>query len=126
MSKKTDFLKLKKEWYGKLKESGFDDIEQDEDNLKFWSCNFNRAGTATARIIAESYYNQASNFLNDFEFENPAEKFIWEQHTKGLSHDTIAKDLKIQNIKTNRTTIGIKIKKLEIVMKDFYNKRESK
>ena len=96
---KADLEKLKKKWYAKLKKLGFNDIEQDEDNLKSWdSQRFlinnrhygNRAANHQSRA---DYYYYAGHFLNNHKFEKEIHKVIWEEHTNGVSVRDISEKL---------------------------------
>jgi hypothetical protein len=112
----SDYKKLRAKWYAKLKKSGFEDIESDDDNLKDWSSKFEREKSLTSWKAKESYYYMATSFLNSYRFVTELEKAIWEYHSNGLSHATIANLLKKTKIKTNRTTVGLVIKRLRQIM----------
>lgn len=100
------FKKLQNKWYKKLKQTGFDDIESNENNLKVWSnTKFQTIGNQVfdstktfssnydeIKLFHESkeeYYRLASSYYWDAEFPTYKEKFIWEQHVKGLGRHEI-------------------------------------
>lgn len=116
-----DYNKLKAFWYKKLKKEGFDDIEDDEGRLKSWAVKFNNRRFQQLWQSRETYYYLATQFLNDYKFENRMEKFIWEQHVNAASVRDITTALKKARIaKSNRQTVWLVIKRLEQHMKDMY------
>lgn len=106
--KTKEFKKLKNEFYEKLKEElGFEDIEETDspkELLKSWHGSY-----FTARHEAEEfneiaqYYNAADSILNNYEFESPVEKAIWEKHSLGLSIRKIAGELRVKNWVVHKT-----------------------
>lgn len=120
---KNDLEKLKKIWYKKLKDSGFGDIEYDENWMK--SCLPRPNATIRDPLVRETvqaYYNMASHFLNEYKFEEELDKVIWEYHTEGISPRNIIKLLKAAKIKRKvyRKFIEDKIKRFEATMKEMY------
>jgi len=98
--KSKEFQDLKDEWYGKLKDEGFNDIEQDEQNLKQWASSAFKHNYDKAIFEArEIYYRLAGRFLYDNEFCNEYEKFIWTHHSQGISIRNIIKLLKSKKAK---------------------------
>lgn len=121
MSKKAEFEKLKKKWYSKLKESGFEDIEQDEDRLKVWSSDFRLDKSTKLAESKEAYYYMAGNFLNDYKFENQVDKIIWEKHAEAMSVRDIAVLLKETGVKKiSYFTVWQVVNRLEVIMKKMY------
>ena len=126
MSKsKTEYEKLRDEWYDKLKDEGFEDIESSEDRLKMWSTRAMRKN-ANENLLDSwqakaAYYYMADSFLAEHEFDSSLERIIWEYHANALSHADIAEILNSAKIaKTNRTTVGLTIKRLVELMKKKY------
>lgn len=127
MAKPLTPQQLKKLWDKKLKQSGFEDIEDDQGRLKEWSSRAwrnneheNLQDTAAAKL---EYYNMCTTFLNEHPFESRLEQVIWEYYTEGISYRNIAKLLKKAKIKkTNRTTVMYIIRRLEATMKGYYSK----
>jgi hypothetical protein len=115
--KTPEFNTLKKEWYKKLKDKGFKDIEQDEDTLNFWAGTrvaFNY--TAEEFDYKQTYYRYAGMFLNDHKFDNKMEKLIWEQHASGVSIRNIVKLLKKKRYLVYRSKVHLIVKKLRDLM----------
>ncbi len=119
---KTKFKALQKVWYDKLAKSGFEDIERDEENLKFPLINkFSESEKETYLEhwkAQRDYYYMATHFLNSYKFETKLEEIIWAYHAEGISVRDIAKLLnRVKKEKTNRTSVWQIIKKLEKTMK---------
>lgn len=115
---------LKDKWYGKLDKDEFNDIESDEDNLKVWSSFLfgkNRAGSQFGgwQFKAEYYY-MASQFLEQYKFDNNRDKIIWDYHSNGISIAEIAKTLKKVKIKTTINIVQKTIIRLKLKMYDMY------
>lgn len=120
-NKSDDYDKLRAIWYQKLKDEGYNDIESDEDHLKTWSTKFASKKSQADWQAKATYYSMASNFLNDYPFENDLERIIWEYHANAISVRDIAITLNKAGItKTNRTTVWQTIKRLEAKMKSLY------
>ena len=86
----SEFRALQKKWYGKLKDTGFEDIEQDPTDeggpLERWAASSLRAKfDATKYSAKEEYYRLAGQFLYSHEFETGLEKDIWALHSEGVS-----------------------------------------
>jgi hypothetical protein len=128
MAKKQpqDYKKLKKVWYKKLAQSGFIDIERNEDDLKVNDWYFSRTAKYGGSSIEWSqskadYYYMATQFLNNYKFETNLERIIWEYHSNAVSHRDITDILnKAKVTKTNRTYVGRIIKALATEMKLMY------
>lgn len=89
--------KIQKEWYAKLKDQGFTDIERDENTLHSYSTVFTRQQNTVHNggwEFKEAYYRMAAHFLNDHEFKTLRERVIWEYHAEGISCRNISKLLK--------------------------------
>ncbi len=123
-SKKDEYSKIRAVWYDILKKDGFDDIEQDENNLKVWSSDkFGRKKGLVQNGGWQSkadYYRMADWFTNDYKFKNKLERTIWTEHAKGTSIVEITKLLKAKRIKTNRDKVWKTIRTLENKMKTMY------
>ena len=91
--KTKEFKTLKNSWYSKLKKSGFNDIEQDENLLKVWDNKHFLVRYGDSFKAKEEYFRIAGQFLYEYEFENKLEKHIWTKHIEGLSVHDIAKFL---------------------------------
>ena len=92
-----EFQELQKEWDRRLKESGFEDIEQRSGHLKKWSIKF----TLDAEIkmkAKEEYYRMAGHFLHEYKFANAVERRIWELHCQGEGKLRIVKALRAEKL----------------------------
>lgn len=121
--KKSDYEKQKSIWYKKLKDSGFKDIEYDENWMK--SCLPRPNATIRDPLVRETvqaYYSMAYYFLNEYKFETDLDKTIWEYHAEGISARNIVRLLKKVKTKQKiyRRFVQEKISKLETVMKGLY------
>lgn len=125
MNNKTkEFKKLQAEWYSKLEDEGFQDVEQDEEHLKRWTSSFFKTRyNPTLWKAKEEYYRAAGHFLHDYKFSNDTEKLIWELHGEAMSIRNIALVLKAKGIKSYKRRIHETIQKLA---KEMVNKCSKK
>lgn len=126
MSRQRDPKSLKtlqKIWYKKLKDSGFNDIEDTnspKEFLKTWhSSYFISRYTTESFERKESYYRLCSHFLWDYSFQSNLEREIWRLHSEGMSLRDIAKSLRSQRIKLNKDNVNKIIVKLVQIMRTF-------
>ena len=117
-----DYKTLKKEWYKKLKDSGFTDIEYEGGHIKAPVFRSSRAKTLTlAKIEAiQAYYLMATHFLNDHNFATETDRIVWLYHSEGLSIRKIYDTLKKANQKVGNNRIRDIIKRLRTEMKARY------
>jgi len=110
-----DFKKLQDDWSKKLKESGFKDIEYNDNLLVGGSASnkLNHNFSLERYQNRETYYRLAGQFLHFYKFEDAEEKEIWRLHSEGVSYREIPKKL---NISYSKDTIHKKIKKLAKLM----------
>lgn len=140
-----EFKQIQKEWYGKLKDTGFQDIEKDETYLlksSFMHVRLQgkhpvpvRDMTAKQKTEAgklwlsyinqkSEYYRIAEHFLNRHKFAKPLDKFIWKNHSEGVSLRSISKLLKEElNVTLERDAVHAVVKKYSKIMLKEY--RES-
>ena len=123
--RQPNYEELRDTWYKKLKDSGFEDIEQDEDTLKRWDSHYftkRRNLTESGGWQAKAaYYSMAGRFLNEYKFDTPLEQAVWEYHANGLGRRDISKILKAAKLtKLSHASIGIIIYKLKMKMYDMY------
>lgn len=145
----NEFKKLKKLWYQKLKEIGFEDVEQNPDSnkepyLKEWHSHyFQGRHNPAGFLIQREYYYRASQFLNSYNFESELERNIWALHANGKSYRQITIELtpKVQHSKfcskhqcdlfcpalanseatiLNKDKVNVIVRKLKEVMKNLY------
>lgn len=99
---------LIKEWDKKLKDSGFNDIEdRRKDTLKSWAgtsyLDINKNGefkaepkanygytTLTWKESQAEYYRLACQCLHEAQFKNTQYRLIWQLHSEGLSYAEIS------------------------------------
>lgn len=122
MLKNKELKKLQSEWYAKLKESGFHDIEQNDNNdakpdgnLKQWHSQVfyyrHKEGVLEDR---QEYYRLAGQFLYDHDFHNEIHKVVWACHSDGLSVTEIARKLNRDGL--SRTSVFNIVKSLRQTM----------
>lgn len=87
--------KLQKEWYAKLRESGFKDIEQADGNLKIWSRFFKGKLDTLQGEAKAQYFRAAGQFLHSHQFASEYDKTIWDMHANGISGRSIARQLRV-------------------------------
>lgn len=96
-----DFKKLQAVWEKKLEQSGFEDIEQADGNLKTWHSEWYKYRSGLEVDMGrEEYYRHAGYFLYEYQFKNEMERRIWELHAEGLSIRNIVIALKPRYKKT--------------------------
>jgi len=119
-----EFKDLQKEWYQKLADTGFVDLEQHElHSRRYRSSGVKKYGKYSQEWndSKAEYYNLAGKFLNEYRFRNRIQKVIWEYHTNGISTRDIADILNRTNVvKTNRTYVWEIVRDLRIKMKARY------
>lgn len=89
----SNFAKLKAEWYRKLSNSGFNDIENADGTLKVTTDP--RTITNAIRDNRIEYYREAKELLNSDIIITALERSIWEAHCEGTSFRDIAKKEKL-------------------------------
>lgn len=117
---KRDFLALRDEWYQRLKDEGFNDIETDSNpsktmTLKTWDSfkfsrlksDFNdkthRQWNNITMETTQIYFTKLEQSTSRISFVNDQERDIWEHFTQGVSVDAIAKKFKITFYRADRT-----------------------
>lgn len=123
--KPKDFKKLKAEWYSKLKDSGFKDIEKKSGQLTRGAPRLDDRAQVQVEAI-ESYYRMARIFLIEYKFEDEIQKTVWELHSEGVSTRDISDILtnQLQYTKCGKSKIIQMVKKLSIIMKNMYLRPE--
>jgi hypothetical protein len=96
--KSPEFKKLKREWYKKLADDGFEDIEKNEMELFEPTRMLTEVHEATYR-----YFVNAKNFLESGSFETKKDKVLWFMHSEGWLGTEIAKMLSMTESKVSRT-----------------------
>ncbi len=120
-NKTKEFKQLESEWRNKLKDSGFEDIEDADGNIARGSWDYRTKKVINSYKTKVDYYYMATQFLNDYNFETPLDKAVWAYHIEGIGVRDIAKllqDLKMTTLK--RMSISYTIIRLRKQMHDFY------
>ena len=94
--KPLSFQALKAEWYAKLADSGWVDIEQPDERLKRWTCrDFVQPYFTGVSFDAKiRYFELAADLLKQPQvFETPQHLQIWSLHAAGESVRTIGKHI---------------------------------
>lgn len=93
-----DFELLQKQWYQKLKEDGFVDIEntayKNPDLLRYEGKYFIKQYSPFEFEIKQEYYERASEFLHTHVFESRLDEEVWKMHSDGVSVREMAAILK--------------------------------
>lgn len=123
--KHTEYDKARAIWYAKLRKSGFEDIEQDDDNLKAWSCKIVGYQPGVVVNQKETYYYLATQYLNYHQFEVALERSVWMYHADGLYPREIADTLNKLKIKISKSKVWNIIKKHKTRMLTNYKRRKT-
>jgi len=87
--------RLRREWYGKLKAAGFEDIETgDEHNGLLKTDKRFQEGHESADEAQAEYYRLASVFLHEHRWQLSRDQRIWAAHAEGVPMREIAKRCK--------------------------------
>ncbi len=118
----TKLQQLTAKWYKKAADSGFNDIETQDGDLKRPGLNNHKYYTTIGWEAKVSYYTMAEFFLNDYKFETTMDKVMWEYHSHGLSYREIAKLLKHLKLinKISYVTVCHKVNKMRNSMYAMY------
>ncbi len=125
MTKSKDFIKLQKQWYKKLKDSGFDDIEFTDHatGLGQNSAYLKRPSAYLAKKYnkqTDKYYSLFRNFLTFGTFTSKIDKNIALWHSEGVSYRKIVKLIaKTHRMRRSLFYVFTKIKKLQRQMIEF-------
>lgn len=106
-----ELKKLQKQWYQKLKATGFEDIEEFDSPrqmLKRWAkqdfLNMTDAKIEERRL----YYQEADYFLEWYTFTDPVDKIIWELHAAGKTVREIEKLINLA-----KSSVHLRINKMK-------------
>lgn len=98
MGSKT-FKDLQAKWYRKIKENGFQDIEKNEEIVRFHGQDFQTQYTPAQFTEKERYFQEAYSLLESDIFLNDLERRIWQLHCVGLSIRKIVVELNREGFK---------------------------
>lgn len=132
-----EFNELKNDWYEKLKETGFKDIEtsypkSDHAFLKTWDSLYfqNKShgfkDAAYFKFKADYFYN-ATHFLHSAEFTQVIERNIWALHADGWGVREIARKINEAQVGARALTrdkVWRILKLLKVRMEEFLRKEE--
>lgn len=115
--KTKEFRRLHRAWMNKLKQKGFDDIEDlnsPNEWLKTWDsqCFITYAENGDMKY-AQVYYQVASDLLNTHDFESDLEREIWRYHAGGYSMREIEQELYTKKNRLNKDKINLIIQRLQ-------------
>lgn len=98
---------LQQEWYDKIKQDGFKDIEKPSGRLSNTSPKHKITISATL-----SYFDICQDFLNRYYFTSDLDLEIWQLHCEGFSRRQTARILKI-----NPSKVRYRLDNLKMVLK---------
>lgn len=121
LGNKEDFNNLQNFWYQKLKETGFQDIEDTQSEQRFlkqWhSRYFFIRNTPEEYQENMDYFDMSLHFYwNYADFQNQREKQIWWLHCQGMSRREIAADFISKGIKISDSLVQIIVARLKKIM----------
>jgi len=109
--KADKLIRLEQVWYKKLKQSGFEDIEDTSNHhrrLKSWhSFKYQNMDETNIQVI-KLYYERAIELLNSYRFLNWEHREIWKLHCDGFSE----RDIVIEFPKYKKSMVHYLIRKL--------------
>jgi uncharacterized protein YerC len=113
MSDAKDFDALQREWYQRLKDDGFVDIENSKGELKAHGSQKDLErlrdwNTEGIRIVSD-YYSRAGEFLNVHAFTSLADRAVWRLHSEGIGYHKIAARLGISYSAVLRTVHRLRV-----------------
>lgn len=117
----AEFKKLNKEWAKKLAESGFNDLEKNEDEYvvrpEEITTKFNDDSFGSYVEFVENsgldYYQFCHQILREFPFKREIDKVVFENYTEGKTVREISTKLAEQGLKAlKKTAVDEIIKKI--------------
>jgi hypothetical protein len=94
---------LQREWYAKLKASGFEDIETGGEDGLLKTDKRIEDGRGDEYQASAEYYRRAGRFLHARRWEDVTERRIWELHAAGMGMNEIARSERHGNTKVHAT-----------------------
>lgn len=121
------FKQLKKKWYKKLQEEGFEDVEQQssykEEMLKCWdSFWFDNKISQIGRTFFNStfdYYYHATQFAQEIQSMPQVQQRIWQLHTDSISLREIALEINSPQTPINKDYVARIIKQIQQLYKIY-------
>jgi phosphopantothenoylcysteine synthetase/decarboxylase len=102
------YKKLKSRWYKKLRDSGFNDIENEDGSLKAEVDPRTVANAMNTKESRVEYYEKATEFLATYKGFTAEQRKIWSLHCTGLGAIKIARQLEITLYKADSTLTKLK------------------
>ena len=90
---KKDFKALQKEWYQKLKEEGFRDIEDQKTGIVERPFSHRRYRTDLFYQASVDYYLTMGHYLENGHIRSDLDRKVLEMHIEGRTYRAIAKEL---------------------------------
>jgi len=118
---KRELTKLKKEWYKKLKDSGFEDTEYFDKDMKPRDIQkkdtYKHALQIKEKFIGtQSFYTNCRKFLHS-DMLPAADKPLWELFSEGVPYRTIQKELNM-----SFTGVCKAVNRLKPILDEFIQK----
>ena len=104
-----EFKEIQTYWYGRLKDEGFDDIEDTNspmEKLKSWHSFRFTHDDLDHFETRRAYYDRALEFLHSHSFESERDMSVWALHCEGVSIRNIALKLSIKQYQAHRVIIA--------------------
>lgn len=87
----SNLAKLQRQWYARLRDDGFDDVEYGrEDGPLKVACRENRGIDTLEYEATLEYFSRASEFLETRHWTTATEREVWRRHADGASLREIA------------------------------------
>lgn len=118
--KNKSYEELRDEWYAKLKDGGFQDIEDKQGRILEWSSRFNAKHDQVDMDAKLAYAQMADRFLDEYKFDTDLEKTIWAYHANAISVRDIAVMLQKVGINYHKDKVHGVVKKLKKSMFSMY------
>jgi hypothetical protein len=112
MRRDREFLKTQREWYRKLKASGFNDIEITGETGRVHPLLRSPGRLSEARTLTFestlSYYMLASQFLHEHAFPNDTTREVWRLHCEGVTYRVIAAQCRLSLTAVHRHIVVLR------------------
>ena len=108
-----EFLTLEKEWKDKLKESGFKDIENGQNQLKQRASNVYRQADEITREAKIHYFELLVAHVELNKFDNEIDKLVMTLKSQGKKIKEICEQLEKKGKKRYRRTVRLIIRRYE-------------
>lgn len=113
---KDEFRNLQREWYQKLKDIGFKDIEKLHGDELLLIQSASRSIDMCTLLVSEEYYrNIGQKALDeDTEFRNEVHKHILVRHSEGAKIKTIISELNERGLSRTKESVRVIIRRYEM------------